>query len=98
MMYSYAAMSIILLISVFVIVYYSSLSWPRKKTTLITFAILLPAMLIFNGYLTSLPIVIYNKNLILGIKIGSIPIEDFSYLIASVILVPAIFNYFKNDK
>ena len=92
-------MAIILLLSVFAIVYFSKLSWPRrKKTTLITFAILLPAMLIFNGYLTSLPIVSYNNSSILGVKIGSIPIEDFSYLIAAVILVPAIFNYFKNDK
>ena len=98
-MYKYPAMAIILLLSVFAIVYFSKLSWPRrKKTTLITFAILLPAMLIFNGYLTSLPIVSYNNSSILGVKIGSIPIEDFSYLIAAVILVPAIFNYFKNDK
>jgi lycopene cyclase domain-containing protein len=97
-MYKYSAMTIILLISVFAIVYFSKLCWPRKKTALITFAILLPAMLIFNGYLTSLPIVSYNNSSILAVKIGSIPIEDFSYLIASVILVPAIFNYFKNDK
>ena len=97
-MYKYSAMTIILLISLFAIVYFSKLCWPRKKTTLITFAILLPAMLIFNGYLTSLPIVSYNNSSILAVKIGSIPIEDFSYLIAAVILVPAIFNYFKNDK
>ena len=97
-MYKYSAMAIILLISVFAIVYFSKLSWPRRKKTLITFAILLPAMLIFNGYMTSLPIVSYNNSSILAIKIGSIPIEDFSYLIAVVILVPAIFNYFKNDK
>lgn len=91
-------MSIILLISVFVIVYLFKLSWPRKKTMLITFAILLVAMLIFDSYLTSLPIVSYNDNLTLGIKIGSIPIEDFSYLVAAVILVPVIFNFFNNDK
>lgn len=35
--------------------------------------------LIFNGILTSIPIVSYNINAILGIKFFTIPIEDFFY-------------------
>lgn len=35
--------------------------------------------LIFNGYLTSRPVVLYNENFQLGIRIFTIPIEDFFY-------------------
>ncbi len=51
-------------------------------------------MLIFDTYLTALPIVEYNKNLVLGIRIGSIPIEDFGYLLVVVLLGPALLERF----
>lgn len=35
--------------------------------------------LIFNFYLTARPVVIYNENYLIGIKILTIPIEDFIY-------------------
>jgi lycopene cyclase domain-containing protein len=34
---------------------------------------------IFNHFLTSLPVVIYSQNAITGVRIASIPIEDFLY-------------------
>ncbi len=52
------------------------------------------AMLVFDGYLTALPIVEYNKNLVLGIYVGSIPIEDFGYLLVVILLGPALFERF----
>jgi lycopene cyclase domain-containing protein len=45
---------------------------------------------IVNGYLTWRPIVLYNERMILGPRLGTIPIEDFLFcfsLITSVILV-----------
>lgn len=71
---------------------------PRPKVLLMIGAILLIAMLIFDSYLTSLPIVMYNSKSILGIKIGTIPVEDFGYLVAVILLVPALFEYFKSNK
>lgn len=71
---------------------------PRPKVLLMIGAILLIAMLIFDSYLTSLPIVMYNNKSILGIKIGTIPVEDFGYLVAVILLVPALFEYFKSNK
>lgn len=71
---------------------------PQPKVLCLLGFILLIAMLIFDSYLTSLPIVMYNSKSILGIKIGSIPIEDFGYLVAVILLVPALFEYFKSNK
>ena len=73
-------------------------SLPNTKVLFIIGCVLLLAMLIFDTYLTKLPIVMYNNSSILGIRIGTIPIEDFSYLIAAVLLVPALFEYFRISK
>ena len=35
--------------------------------------------LFFNSYLTSRPVVIYNQNYILGLRLFSVPVEDFFY-------------------
>ena len=40
----------------------------------------------------------YNNVSMLNLKLGSIPIEDFGYLVAVVILVPALFEKFDNEK
>lgn len=47
-------------------------------------------MLIFNGYLTARPVVMYDAAYQLDWRVGTIPIEDFIYgyaLIVSVIVV-----------
>jgi len=97
-MFSYSLMSAGLIVFALLVHYVLKESQPRKKALLATFVFLIFAMLIFNSYLTSLPIVLYNNNLTLGLKIGTIPVEDFSYLIAAVLLVPTIFNFFHRDK
>ena len=60
--------------------------------------IMLTAMLVFDSYLTSLPIVMYNSISTLNIKLGSIPVEDIGYLIAVIVLIPALFEKFNNEK
>jgi lycopene cyclase domain-containing protein len=35
--------------------------------------------LVFNGYLTWRPIVIYAQDFFLGIRLGTIPLEDFAF-------------------
>ena len=55
-------------------------------------------MVVFDSYLTRIPIVMYNNVSMLNLKLGSIPIEDFGYLVAVVILVPALFEKFDNEK
>ncbi|UCE06545.1 MAG: lycopene cyclase domain-containing protein [bacterium] len=53
------------------------------------------AMLIFNGYLTWRPVVLYGEAYQLGFRIFTIPIEDFFYGYALIILCTILYEYFK---
>ncbi|MBA3678968.1 lycopene cyclase domain-containing protein [Candidatus Saccharibacteria bacterium] len=93
-MYNYSILALSLIAITILILIRFRIQLPYYKVLLAVFAILLTAMLIFDTYLTSLPIVLYNTSSLLGIKVGSIPLEDFSYLVAVVLLIPALFEYF----
>jgi len=53
------------------------------------------AMLIFNGYLTWRPVVLYGEAYQLEIRIFTIPIEDFFYGYALILLCTILYEYFK---
>ena len=57
----------------------------------ITYFISLIPMAVVNGLLTSLPVVTYDNTQNLGIRIGSIPVEDFIY--AAILLAMNISLY-----
>ena len=50
---------------------------------------------IVNGILTSVPIVLYNNAENLGVRLGTIPIEDHFYLMSLLLLNVAFFEYFR---
>ena len=50
--------------------------------------------LFFDNLMTGLPIVTYNPEFILGLRLGYAPVEDFAYALAASILVPALYRYF----
>lgn len=50
---------------------------------------------IVNGILTSIPIVSYKNAENLGIRIGTIPVEDHFYLMSLLLMNIAFFEYFK---
>lgn len=50
---------------------------------------------IVNGILTYLPVVRYNNEENLGIRIGSIPIEDFTYSMTMLLIVYSFYIYQK---
>jgi small toxic polypeptide LdrA/B/C/D len=62
----------------------------RLKETWITFLIILMFTLIFNTILTSLPIVTYDYTKLLGIYLGSFPVEDLAYTLAVALLIPLL--------
>jgi lycopene cyclase domain-containing protein len=66
-----------------------STEWLEKF--LLSYAISIIPMFFVNGMLTSLPVVIYNNSQNLGIRVGSIPVEDFLY--SAILLVMNIGLY-----
>lgn len=71
-----------------------------KKRFWKTIGVLGIATLIFDTFLTSTPIVLYNQEKILSIKIGTIPIEDFIYgfsFALAVFVAPSFIKYLQNN-
>lgn len=50
-------------------------------------------MIVFNTYLTSLPIIRYDWSKVLGLKIISWPIEDLAYLVVALYVSPAVYAF-----
>ena len=72
--------------------------WNKQQINffLSTYILSLIPMFFVNGILTSYPVLIYNPEENLGVRIGTIPIEDFIY---SYVLIGLVFLiYFKLNK
>jgi lycopene cyclase domain-containing protein len=54
--------------------------------------------LVFNGYLTWRPVVLYDANYQLGLRVFTIPIEDFGYGISLLYLNTMIYERLKHKK
>lgn len=52
-------------------------------------------ILLFNGYLTARPVVLYDEQYQLGWRVGTIPIEDFGYGFALILLVTLVYEKLK---
>ena len=50
---------------------------------------------IVNGLLTCIPVVTYNNNENLGIRLGTIPVEDTIYLLLLLLMNIVIYEFFK---
>lgn len=64
----------------------------QSSWTLLALILTYIPFLIFNGIFTYLPIVLYNSNAIIGIRVISIPLEDFFYSFTLISLY--LFIYF----
>ncbi|MDD3087842.1 MAG: lycopene cyclase domain-containing protein [Candidatus Omnitrophica bacterium] len=69
----------------------------RKIFWLFIFIIAIFKLLV-NGYLTATKIVNYNPEFFLGIKLGSIPLEDFLFGFSMVSIAIIIWEYFGDRK
>ena len=63
---------------------------------LIAYAIVLIPFLIVNGFLTAIPVVIYNDMENLGRRIYTIPVEDIFYGMLLVMMDIAIYEKLRN--
>ncbi len=61
----------------------------------IFFPILIGLMLVFNGYLTARPVVLYDPSYQLNVRIFTIPIEDFFYGISHILLTVMVYTKLK---
>jgi lycopene cyclase domain-containing protein len=59
------------------------------------FVVVLIPFYIINGILTAVPVVIYNNAQNMGLRLGTIPIEDHFYCMALLLMNVALFEYFK---
>ncbi len=50
---------------------------------------------VFNGYLTARPLVLYGERFMSGLRIWTIPIEDFGYGYSLVLLSVILYEYIK---
>ncbi len=64
----------------------------------ITYIISLFPMAVVNGFLTALPVVIYNNNQNLNFRLGTIPVEDFAYSGILLIMNIALYDWEKNGR
>jgi len=66
-----------------------------KKTQFYIFLlIILGFKILVNGYLTATKIVMYNPAFFMGLRIGSIPLEDFLFGFSMVTLSVVFWEYF----
>ncbi|MDE0424169.1 MAG: lycopene cyclase domain-containing protein [Candidatus Poribacteria bacterium] len=69
----------------------------RPKTYLYL-AIVAGLILVFNGYLTARPVVIYGEAYQMGYRIWTIPIEDFGYGFTLMLFNTMLYEKLKNGK
>ncbi len=63
---------------------------------LLAYGITLIPFLVVNGFLTAIPVVIYNDSENLGLRISTIPVEDVFYGMLLVMMNLVLFDRFRN--
>jgi len=98
--FTYLALNLVFLLIAYLLV--RRLKRPVADQILIITVIAYSAMVVFNSYLTSIPIVRYDWSRVIGLKLVSWPIEDVAYLVVALYLVPALYgaymDYFSHAK
>ncbi len=65
----------------------------RARPIVLTGLALIALTAVFDNVIVGTGIVAYDESLISGIRVGSAPIEDFSYTLGAVMLVPALWTW-----
>lgn len=68
----------------------------RSRNFWIAMAITYVPFLISNGILTGKPVVLYDDTKNLGIRVGTIPLEDFFYSFSMLLLAFSLYDKFKS--
>ena len=68
--------------------------WLQPRTYLYL-GIISGLMMLFNGYLTFRPVILYDSSYQLGFRLGTIPLEDFGYGYTLILLCTMLFEKLK---
>ena len=83
---------------VFLAVVLAVLKWRRllvwNRSVIVTLCILIACTAVFDSLIIAAGIVDYDTTKILGIYIGTAPIEDFLYALLAAVVVPALWKGF----
>jgi len=93
--------TILAVISVFVTLFLDTFIGTRvlrRKEFYVFFLVILLFKFVVNGYLTGTNIVMYNSRFFLGIRLTTIPLEDFLFGFSMVTLTIIFWEYFKNTR
>ena len=70
----------------------------KKARFYIFLLIIFGFKILVNGYLTATNIVMYNPAFFMGLRIGSIPLEDFLFGFSMVTMTIIFWEYFKKEQ
>lgn len=93
-MKEYTYLSIVSIILTLVIDRITKINILQKGLYWLFLAIILFFKLLVNGYLTGTNIVIYNAKFFIGLRIGTIPVEDFMFGFSMVTITIIFWEYF----
>jgi lycopene cyclase domain-containing protein len=86
----------LLLVLLLVLQYGLKVKWLNRFY--LTYLVALLPFYIVNGLLTSIPVVLYNDAENVGIRVGTIPLEDHFYCMAMLLMNVGFFEYFKTKE
>jgi lycopene cyclase domain-containing protein len=94
----YTAYTFVFFAFVVFMYYYFQQYFTRLKVSvfLISYAIILLPFLLVNGFLTAIPVVLYNDAENLGIRIYTIPVEDIFYGMLLVFMNVILYEKFRS--
>lgn len=84
-------------LSLMIILTIKIFKFKKLKTFTLSFLLAIIPFLIFNGLLTSIPVVLYNVSENLGLRLISIPIEDIFYGMLLILINTLIYNNKKSS-
>lgn len=87
-----------MLLGIFLFIHQYLLKSTYLSRFYLTWLVCIIPFLLVNGFITGLPIVIYNNLYNLNIRIYCIPLEDMFYGMLNILLVVTIYEYLKQKK